>query len=139
MTSAQYKSQKVTDGFMQGTEVGASVQIGTEVTMKASITLKAKTVSNVFNELCKYKKDFHADTWQKIEKAHASGSASFFYVLLGLSADASYDYENQTKQQNISDDVQSQRIAEALHTTQETEVFNVISSYYNLLLLSQMH
>lgn len=79
---AEFKKQEIYDGFMRGTKVGVSVQIGTSTTIFVSMKIKAKTVSNVFNELSKHKSDFHEDTWTKIEKAHAEGSASFFLRLV---------------------------------------------------------
>ena len=119
---AQYKKIEIHDGFMRGTQTGVSVQIGTEARLFVNLKLKAKTISDVYKELSKYKSDFHADTWKKIEKLHTGGSMSFFYELFSLAAGVSYDYENQKTKQNISQDIESQRVAQALHDTDETEI-----------------
>ena len=122
------KKLDVTNGFMRGMEVGVSVQTGISVTLTASLSLKAKTVSNIFSELSKHKKDFRTETWKKIEQAHASaaasGDASFFYLLFRIAAhaDASCDYENQEMQQKVQDSKEAQRIALALHNSDESEV-----------------
>ena len=120
---ADYKTQTVTDGFMRGIEVGVTVQAGTEAILSVDVKIKAKTVSNVYKEVLKYKSDFHEDTWMKIEAAHASGKAAFFWELLGISAGGRYDYYNQKTEQNIKDNVESQKASQALHDADETEVF----------------
>ena len=122
---------------MRGTQAGVSVQIGAEATLYVNIKLKAKTVSDVYTELSKYKSDFHADIWKQIEKLHAEGSMSFFYELFSLAAGVSYDYENQMTQQNISQNIESQRVAQALHDTDETEVCAHSSFFIYLYCLSQ--
>ena len=119
---ATLKKQVITDGFMRATDVGVSVTVGAKATLAVDVKVKAKTESNVYKELLKYKQDFHEDTWQKIEKAHASGEVGFFWELFGISAGGSYDYYNKKTQQNIKNDIQSQRVAQALHDTDETEV-----------------
>ena len=48
---ASITEQTVNDGFMRGVDAGVSVQIGTKAQLRVSITIKAKTVSNVFKEL----------------------------------------------------------------------------------------
>ena len=122
MDSETYKKQTITDGFMRGTEVGVSVTAGAKATLTVDVKVKAKTESNVFKELLKYKQDFHEDTWQKIEKANASGEVNFFWELFGIAAGGSYDYDNKKTEQNIKNDIQSQRVSQALHDTDDTEV-----------------
>ena len=98
------------------------MQIGTKANLKVNMQIEAKTVSNVYKELSKYKRDYSASTWEKIEQAHAQASASFFYGLLGISAGGSYDYYDKQTQQDIKDNVESQRTAQALHDTDNTTV-----------------
>jgi hypothetical protein len=119
---ATYTKQTITDGFMRGTEAGVTATMGAKVFLTVDVKIKAKTESNVYKELLKYKQDFHEDTWQKIEKAHASGKVSFFWELFGIAAGGSYDYYNKKTEQNIKNDIQSQKVAQALHDTDETEV-----------------
>ena len=119
---AHYKKVEISDGFMRGTKVGASVQIGTSVNLKVKMKLKAKTVSNIFDELSKHKRDFHADTWKQIEGYHASGGASFFHRLFGMSVEGGYDYENQITEDNIKANKEAQTITKAFNDAEETEV-----------------
>ena len=119
---AEYSKQTINDGFLRGTEAGAQVQIGTKANLKVKMQIEAKTVSNVYKELSKYKKDYSASSWEKIEQAHAQASVSFFYKLLGISAGGSYDYYDKQTQQDIKDNVESQRTAQALHNTDNTTV-----------------
>ena len=90
--------------------------------MDVSIEVQAKTVSNVYKELQKYKSDFSHETWAKIEQAHAKGKSGFFYRLLGLSAKGKYNYYNKRTKEDIKQDNKSQRIAQALHDTDLTKV-----------------
>lgn len=119
---AEYKTQSVNDGFMRAANVGVSVQIGVSIALKANITVKAKTVSNVFKELQKYKQDFSDKNWETIHKAHAEAKASFFFLLLKISAGGNYDYENKYTEKEVKDNIEAQRVAQALQSTDETEV-----------------
>ena len=119
---ATYTKQTITDGFMRATDVGVSVTAGAKVTLTVDVKIKAKTESNVYKELLKYKQDFHKDTWEKIEKAHVSGKVGFFWDMFEFAAGGSYDYDNKRIEQNVTNDIQSQRICQALHDTDETEV-----------------
>ena len=120
--AATYQKLETSDGYMKGTSAGVSVQLGTKAKIKVKITLKAKTVSNVYKQLLKYKREFGSKTWEQIEKAQASGSMSFFYGLFDISAGGGYEYENQEVETNISDNVEAQRVAQALVETEETDV-----------------
>ena len=119
---ASITEQTVNDGFMRGVDAGVSVQIGTKAQLRVNITIKAKTVSNVFKELQKHKQDFRGTTWENIEKAHARGEAKFFYMLLGISAGGSYDYENKTMKQDVDSRQESQAVAQAFLDTDEDDV-----------------
>ena len=43
-----YSKQTVNDGFMRGVDAGVSVQKGTKARLHIEMTMKAKTVSDVF-------------------------------------------------------------------------------------------
>lgn len=119
---ATYSKQTINDGFLRGTEAGAQVQIGTKAKLQVKMQIEAKTVSDVYKELSKYKRDYSASSWEKIEKAHTQASAGFFYELLGISAGGSYDYSGKQTKQDIKDNVESQRTAQALHDTDNTTI-----------------
>lgn len=119
---AGYNKQSVNDGFMRAASVGVSVQKGVSVALKAKITVKAKTVSNVFKELQKRKQHFSEKNWETIHKAHAEAKASFFFLLLKISAGGNYDYENKYTETEVKDSGEAQQIAQALQSTDETEV-----------------
>ena len=119
---ATYRTQTVNDGFMRGVNAGVSVQSGVKARLHIEMTIKAKTVSNVFKEMQKYKQDFKASTWEQIQKAHAEGKVDFFYTLLDISAGGSYDYENKYTEQQVKNGIESQRIAQAFQATDEIEV-----------------
>ena len=119
---ATFNEQSVNDGFMRGVEAGVSVQKGVRARLRIKMTIRAKTVSNVFKELQKYKQDFKGATWEKIEKAHARGDVKFFYTLLSISGEGSYDYENKNIEQEVHNETESQRVAQALQATEEIDV-----------------
>ena len=121
----------VNDGFMRGVEAGVTIQgPGTKAQLHVEVKMLAKTVSNVFKELQKYKQDFSKSTWEKIESAHTEGKVSFYYGLMNIcsrfgaqaSGGVSYDYENKETSTDIKDDIESQRVAQALQTSDQTEV-----------------
>ena len=119
---AKYYKLRVNDGFVRGTEAGVSVTIGTTATLKASIKVHAKTISDVYNQLVTEKTQFSAETWDKIERYHVGGSVSFFYGLFDLMAGASYDYSDRETKTDIQQSKESQAIARAFHDSDTSDV-----------------
>ena len=107
---------------MRGVDAGVTVQKGIKARLHIDMTITAKTVSNVFKELRKYKQDFKRSTWEEIEKAHAEGKVGFFYKLLGISTGGSYDYANKNTEEKVKNNIESQRVAQAFQDTDEIEV-----------------
>ena len=107
---------------MRGVEAGVMIQKGTNARLHIDMAITAKTVSDVFKELQKYKQDFKASTWERIQKAQAEGKVDFFYTLLSISAGGNFDYENKNTEQKVKNDIESQRVAQAFQATDEIEV-----------------
>ena len=59
---------------------------------------------------------------QRSRKLTQKAAPHSFYGLFDISAGGSYDYENQMTEQNISENVESQRVAKAFQDADETEV-----------------
>ena len=119
---AEYTKLTVNDGFVRRTEAGVSVTIRATVHMQVSLEVTAKTVSNVYNTLEKEKSQFSEETWEKIEKAHVGGGLNFFYGLFDLSVGGSYNYTNKKTSKDIQQSKEAQKIAQALHDTDTSQV-----------------
>ena len=89
---ATYNKLTVNNGFVRGTEAGASVTIGAHVKLTVQMKVHAKTVSDVYNQLTKVKSSFSSETWEKIQQSHVGGGASFFFGIFDLMAGGSKDY-----------------------------------------------
>ena len=81
-----YSKVTVNNGFVRGTQAGASVTIGASVKLTVRMQVQAKTVSDVYTQISKVKSKFSADTWEKIEQSHVGGGLSFFFGLFDLVA-----------------------------------------------------
>ena len=121
-TMAKYYKLTVNDGFVRGTEAGVSVTIGATATLKASIKVHAKTISDVYNQLVIEKSQFSEETWDKIERYHVGGSVSFFYGLFDLMAGGSYDYSDRETKTDIQQSKESQTIAQSFHDSDTSDV-----------------
>jgi hypothetical protein len=119
----EYKTLTVNDGFIRGPEAGVTIQgKGVSVEIDIEMSIEAKTVTTVMDELQKYKRDFSQKTWSKIEKGSVGGSSSFFYGLFSIGAGGSYSWENSETHTEVQENTESQRVMQAMSSADTAKV-----------------